>query len=167
VAQAGWEGGLPRWREWEGQGFADCAVANADGSVAKTVTVDDDRGVAITLFAPLKLADGTVAKVEVDTGSDSLILHRRFLPPTGEFKVVRAKDETNHAFERFFGKLEAPTWLGGLPALERKGQRVMFQEIIYDGLIGHDFLRNYTVTFDMPHSRMILGLPAWQRQSAQ
>jgi hypothetical protein len=26
----------------------------------------------------------------------------------------------------------------------------MFQEIIYDGLVGDRFLRNFTVTYDLP-----------------
>jgi hypothetical protein len=33
----------------------------------------------------------------------------------------------------------------------------MFQEIIYDGLIGHAFLGRFTVTYDMPGARMIFG----------
>ena len=36
----------------------------------------------------------------------------------------------------------------------------MFQEIIYDGLIGDRFLRNFTVTYDLPRSRMIFALPS-------
>jgi hypothetical protein len=36
---------------------------------------------------------------------------------------------------------------------------VQFQEIIYDGLLGDRFLRNFIVTYDLPRSRMIFTLP--------
>jgi hypothetical protein len=36
---------------------------------------------------------------------------------------------------------------------------VMFQEIIYDGLVGDSFLRNFTTTYDLPRSRMIFSSP--------
>ncbi len=34
---------------------------------------------------------------------------------------------------------------------------VMIQEIIYDGLVGDGFLRNFVVTYDLPNSRMIFA----------
>jgi antitoxin (DNA-binding transcriptional repressor) of toxin-antitoxin stability system len=33
----------------------------------------------------------------------------------------------------------------------------MFQQVIYDGLIGDSFLRNLAVTYDLPNSRMIFA----------
>jgi hypothetical protein len=33
----------------------------------------------------------------------------------------------------------------------------MFQEIIYDGLIGDAFLRRFVVTYDQPGERMIFS----------
>ena len=35
--------------------------------------------------------------------------------------------------------------------------RRMFQRIIYDGLVGDDFLRRFAVTFDVAGGRMIFG----------
>jgi hypothetical protein len=35
----------------------------------------------------------------------------------------------------------------------------MFQKIIYDGLIGDAFLRNFVVTFDVAAARMIFAIP--------
>jgi len=40
------------------------------------------------------------------------------------------------------------------------GSVFMFQEILYDGLIGDRFLRNFIVTYDLPRSRMIFTLPS-------
>jgi hypothetical protein len=36
---------------------------------------------------------------------------------------------------------------------------VMFQKIIYDGLVGHYFLREFRVTYDLPRKEMIFRKP--------
>jgi hypothetical protein len=36
----------------------------------------------------------------------------------------------------------------------------MFQRIIYDGLVGDQFLRNFTTTYDVANSRVIFARPA-------
>lgn len=126
--------------------------------------IDDDQNTSLTVFAPLEVVGAGQAKVEVDTGSDSLILHRRFMAPLGipeadeGIRVVRAKDETGFAFTRWFTKLSGQLRLNGEPKLEQSGGRVMFQQIIHDGLIGDAFLKHFVVTFDLSHSRMILRL---------
>ena len=45
------------------------------------------------------------------------------------------------------------------PAIRMTDPQVMFQEIIYDGLVGDGFLRNFTTTYDLPNSRMIFASP--------
>ena len=35
---------------------------------------------------------------------------------------------------------------------------VMFQRIIYDGLVGDAFLRRFTVTYDLPRERVVFGV---------
>ncbi|MBN9415558.1 MAG: aspartyl protease family protein [Candidatus Eremiobacteraeota bacterium] len=128
--------------------------------------IDDDQNVSITCFAPLEVSGAGPAKVEIDTGSDSLILHRRFMPALGipdqgdGIRVVREKDETDYSFTRWFTRLRGNVRLNGEAKLEQRGERVMFQQIIHDGLIGDDFLKHYIVTFDLSHSRMILQ-PFW------
>ena len=128
------------------------------------IEIDDDRGVALAIFAPLTLPGVGTAKVEVDTGSDSLILHERYMPTLGissdasTVKTVKGKDETDHTFVRYFASgVEESAQLGDASQTSRPIERVMFQDIIYDGLIGDDFLRRHTVTFDLSHSRMIIG----------
>jgi hypothetical protein len=34
---------------------------------------------------------------------------------------------------------------------------VMFQNIIYNGLIANDFMKRFTVTYDLPNSAIILA----------
>ena len=56
-----------------------------------------------------------------------------------------------------FTRLDATIHVDGEPSLAQDDPDVMFQEIVYDGLIGHAFLRRFTVTDDLPGSRMIFG----------
>ncbi len=141
-------------------------AGRADSGIVVPLELDDDQGVSLTVFAPLEVVGAGMAKVEVDTGSDSLILHRRFMTALGipesgpEVRVVEAKDETNFAFTRWFTKLRGNIRLNREVSLELNHSRVMFQQIIHDGLIGDDYLRHFIVTFDLAHSRMILQ-PFW------
>ena len=47
--------------------------------------------------------------------------------------------------------------VAGAPKLAQRDPDVMFQKIIYDGLVGHSFLRNFAVTFDLPNGRVVFG----------
>ena len=49
--------------------------------------------------------------------------------------------------------------LAGAPAIRQSDPEVMFQKIIFDGLVGDAFLRNFIVTYDLPAARMIFALP--------
>ena len=141
--------------------------ARVESGIVVPLEIDDDQGVSLTVFAPLEVVGAGLAKVEVDTGSDSLILQRRFMTALGipesgpDVRVVNAKDETNFAFTRWFTKLRGDIRLNREVPLELHASRVMFQEIIHDGLIGDDYLKHFIVTFDLAHSRMILQ-PFWQ-----
>ena len=99
--------------------------------------------------------------MEVDTGSDTLILDEKFIPrlgvKTANLKKVEGKDETGHSYLRYFGEIPGPMALSKAPELEQKKFKIMFQKIIYDGLIGQSFLRNFIVTFDLPRSRLIFS----------
>jgi hypothetical protein len=46
----------------------------------------------------------------------------------------------------------------GAPAVRQADPEVMFQKIIYDGLVGNAFLRNFVVTYDLPNTRMIFDV---------
>jgi hypothetical protein len=110
-------------------------------------------GPAVTAFAPLTLPDGTTVRVEVDMGSDCLILDDAFAQ--GELRAVEGTDETGHHYVRRFGELSGRISLAD--DVWQDDPKVMFQDIRYDGLIGDDFLRRYTVTFDIPGSRMVFS----------
>ncbi|HTT74037.1 MAG TPA: aspartyl protease family protein [Thermoplasmata archaeon] len=117
-------------------------------------------GPSVDLEVDLTLPSGRVARVEVDMGSDALILHRRYmaelgLSPDGPgVRTVRGRDETGHAYVRFGATLAGRIQLTGAPAFSQDAPAVVFQEIIHDGLIGDAFLRRYRVRFDVGRARI-------------
>jgi len=135
----------------------------ADGSAIKIKPKIQD--VAYDIMMPLVLPDGTVINAEVDTGSQALILHERYMKKLGidtQAKSVQkktGKDETGHLFDRYFTKLSGPVHLPGYPDMKMDTPNVMFQKIIYDGLIGFHFLREFRVTYDLPRSEVIFRKP--------
>lgn len=142
---------------------ASLAARKKRGSVSK-VRVEDD-GPSTVVYLPLEISSGSPAlEMEVDSGSRDLILDERFMKPLGidpsapEVKKVEGHDETDHAYTRYFTLLPRPLHLRGLPEVGVPAQKtVMFQRIIHDGLVGHDFLSTHTVTFDVPHGEMVFA----------
>ncbi len=131
-------------------------LGTRDGA-ALDVTVERD-GPAVTVFLPLTLPDGTEISVEVDMGSDALILDERFAGlGTGAARVVEGVDETGHDYTRTFTTLSGPIHPSGAQQLAQDAPAVMFQTIIHDGLIGTEYLRRFAVTFDIPRARLILA----------
>jgi hypothetical protein len=124
------------------------------------------EGRAESYFVDLTLPSGSVAHVEVDTGSDTLILHSRYMrelgvnPERADVRTVEGKDETGHRYVRYFGPVRGTVRLAAAPTILQHDPDVMFQEIIYDGLLGDAFLRSYEVTYDFARSQIILADPS-------
>jgi len=143
----------------------DAASLAARAAKGTAISVEVKReGPVLTVFLPLVVAERD-ALVEVDTGSNAVILHDRYLELLGvqrdDPKVRRAegKDETGNTFVRHFAVVSGPFAPRGAPAVARKDLKVMFQTIIYDGLVGDAFLRQFTVTYDLAGSQMIFARP--------
>lgn len=122
----------------------------------------DRQGIALDVFAPATLSDGTELNVLVDTGSRGVTLHTRYAQPLAidlegeDIDRREGQDETGHTYTRYFTTLPSLAFKGSGQA---EGLRVMFQEIIHDGLVGTEFLSNYVVTFDIPESRLLIARP--------
>lgn len=120
-------------------------------------------GPSLTAFCRLTLPNARSVWTEVDMGSDALILDERLAPELGvdlsgeAVRAVEGVDETGHEFTRFFTRLEGRVYADGAPGLAQEGPDVMFQRIIYDGLVGDAFLRRFAVTFDLPRGQMVLA----------
>jgi len=120
-------------------------------------------GPAIDVYLPFDVAGQRALSLEVDMGSDSLILDERFAPLLGvdldgeSVRRVDGEDETGHTYIRTFATLTGAVHPTGAPGLAQIDPAVMFQKIIHDGLVGDSFLRNFAVTYDVANARMIFG----------
>ncbi len=128
------------------------------------VSVDVQRdGASVTMFMPLTIPGGRSVSVEIDMGSDALILDERFAEETGasldgdEVRRVDAVDETGHAFTRRFTRLAGRIYPTAAPHLAQDDPDVMFQRIVHDGLVGDAFLQRHVVTFDVAGAAILLG----------
>jgi hypothetical protein len=74
-------------------------------------------------------------------------------PSSPEIRTREGRDETGNTFVRFFTRLATPVGVAGAPWTRRTGISTMFQRIIYDGLVGDEFLRRFIVTYDVPTRR--------------
>jgi gag-polyprotein putative aspartyl protease len=119
--------------------------------------------VSVDPFARLVLPSGREVCVEVDTGSRNLILDTRFMPDCGvriESPGVLTKigtDETGYQWTRRWATVSGEVYFAAAPETAQAGARVQFQGIIYDGLVGTDYLERYRVTFDVSGSRLVLS----------
>jgi hypothetical protein len=126
------------------------------------VRVDRD-GPSTAVHMPLELPDGRTISVEVDMGSNELILDERFAAQLGvdlddaAVQKVDGRDETGHEYTRYFTSLDGLVRVPTAPELAQRDPDVQFQKIIYDGLVGHAFLRNFTVTYDLPNARILVA----------
>ncbi|MGH7642293.1 MAG: retropepsin-like aspartic protease [Candidatus Dormibacteria bacterium] len=143
---------------------ADSVAQRARAGAPAAVRVEL-KGPATTVFLGLELPDQHSVWVEVDMGSDSLILNAHLaaelnIDLTAEgVRRVDGQDETGHVYRRYFTGLAGDVCVAEASAIRQRDPDVMFQEIIYDGLLGDAFLRNFVVTYDPPNSRMIFGSP--------
>lgn len=135
-------------------------------SAGVTVPIQiDHQGVSTSIHMPLILPNGKQISAEVDTGSQALILDEKFMAALGikgtdsSVRQKEGKDETGHAFNRYFTTLNRAVHLPDHPEMKVESINVMFQKIIYDGLVGHFFLREFTVTYNLKKSEMIFRKP--------
>ncbi|MGB6500267.1 MAG: retropepsin-like aspartic protease [Thermoplasmata archaeon] len=121
----------------------------------------DWDGPTVSIFVGVRLPDGTEVTTEVDTGSDGLILDARFLEPLGVHpgelgvETREGTDETGHRYVRHSGRIRGEVGLRDAPGLRQVDVTAIFQSIIYDGLLGDSFLREFDVTYDLPGARLL------------
>jgi hypothetical protein len=133
----------------------------ADG-VATAVHPKRD-GPTLDVFLDLTIPSGRSISVLVDTGSDSLILDQGLAPDVGvalddpSVRAVEGEDETGHGYTRYFTKVSGAICVTGAPSVRQEDPETMFQKIIYDGLIGDSFLKNFAVTYDLQNERMVFS----------
>ena len=133
----------------------------ADGQAVEA-SVERD-GPSVDVFLPLTIPGGRSISVEVDMGSDALILDERFAVEVGvdleseEVRRAEGTDETGGTFTRYFTTLPGSIHPTGAPAVVQERPEVMFQRIVHDGLVGDSFLRRQPVTYDVANARIVFG----------
>ncbi|MDF1664829.1 MAG: retropepsin-like aspartic protease [Planctomycetota bacterium] len=136
--------------------------ARAKQGTVIPITVKDD-GQSVTIFMALKIPRGPAITVEIDLGGNILTLHEKYMsqlkvqPDSKDVRIEKRKDETGFNYTRYFTKIDGPIHPENAPSRKQEGLSVMFQKIIYDGLIGNAFMKRQTVTYDLANSRMIFG----------
>jgi hypothetical protein len=126
------------------------------------IDVHED-GLSHDPFVELVLPSGRTVLVEVDTGSDRLILDSRLMAECGiavDDPRVTARtgvDETGHSYVRYDTTLAGAVHLASAPETTQEAPRAMFQELIHDGLVGTDFLYRYRFSLDLAGARLVLG----------
>jgi hypothetical protein len=127
------------------------------------VPVEVERdGPSVAMYTRLELPSGRVVRVEVDTGSGSLILDDSLMADCGitpDSPAVNAQtgtDETGHDYIRRFVTISGSVRVPGLPETTHDRPRVQFQRIMYDGLVGTAFLNRFRHTFDVSGERIVL-----------
>jgi hypothetical protein len=128
--------------------------------VAVRVELD---GCSTQVMLGIDLPDGRPVMVEVDTGSDCLILNEELAGHAGvdmhgdRTRKVEGEDETGNAVVRYFSTVNGDISVTEAPLIRVAGPEVMLQKIVYDGLVGNAFLSRFTTTYDLANSRMIFA----------
>jgi hypothetical protein len=121
-----------------------------------------EHGPDVTIFARLRIAGRFPVWAEVDTGSPSLTLDARYMPLLGlstagpRVKPRTGSDETGFTYARYFAKENIPIQLEEARHVAAVPVRAMFQDIIYQALIGDSLLKTFVVTYDLPRGRMLV-----------
>jgi hypothetical protein len=119
-------------------------------------------GPSVAPFASLVLPSGRAITVEVDTGSEALILDTRFMADCGlspddpAIETETGTDQTGYDWTRRHATVEGSVHLADAPQTAHDRPRVIFQDIIYDGLVGTDYLERFRLTVDFAGERLIL-----------
>ena len=144
--------------------YAERTIRDGSGAEGFAIPVVVERdGPSVDAFMSLTIPGGRSILVEVDMGSDCLILDERFAAEVGvdldndAVRRVEGVDETGNPYRRASHASKAPSTRPRAPGLTMRDPDVMFQRIIHDGLVGDAFLRNFLVTWDIAASQIVLA----------
>jgi hypothetical protein len=130
------------------------------GKVA-SLALDDQRDVALDLFARFLIGDQP-ALCSVDTGSPGTTVSTRFMAPLGVDpaspdvkKQERRAVESGATITRYWTNVPQLA-LAEAPQVASLHPRVSFADIIYDCVVGLDFLHDRVLTLDIARKQMIV-----------
>lgn len=118
---------------------------------------------ALTVQIKVKTPIQKVLTMQLDLGTNITIINNKYLngfkPLLDEGSIKRESfiDETNFKQSRFYLKLDGVINLHSTRLTSQKNPTLMFQNIIYDGMLGNDFFKDKVVTYDLESSRLIIS----------
>ena len=114
------------------------------------------------LLAPMTIDGRYSGDFEIDTGTTTTIAPLSAMEPLGlskedkSLRKVEGVNETGVPFSRFYGKAKA-VYASGQSETMVTNSPICFEKVIYDGVIGIDYLKNFSVIFSLPNSQMVLA----------
>jgi hypothetical protein len=120
------------------------------------------EGHVLTVQVPVKTQIQKIFNMQLDLGTNIMTINSKFagvFRPYFEKNTLKKEvitDETDFRRKRFFVKLSGQVGLQAENPIFQDEPMVMFQEIIYDGIIGNDFFKNRVITIDLPSSRLLI-----------
>jgi hypothetical protein len=136
------------------------AERRKQGKVA-SLALDDQRDVALDLFARFLIGDQQ-ALCSIDTGSPGTTISTRFMAPLGVApaspdvkKQERRAVESGATITRYWTSVPQVS-LAEAPQVALLHPRVSFADIIYDCVVGLDFLHDRVITLDIARKQMIV-----------
>ncbi len=118
------------------------------------------EGPSLSIYIDAIIPSERLVKLEVDSGSRILILNSAFMEELNigkeepDTKIFRGTDESGYNFTRYLSTLDGKISISKAEEIFQVKPKVMFQDIVYDGLLGTEFLKNYNVTYDLLHKKM-------------
>ena len=161
-------------------GFVEDVAATLDLAGGRLILEDDDtlrerseggtsvpvevrrHGAQVEIFLTLELPSGEEAKVEVDTGCDRLLLNERLkdrLAVNRSKRGLTLRSVVGHLIRPkvSVAELQGSVAVVSAPHVAERNPEVAFTDLIYDGVMGCEFLRRYPITFDLRGGRIIFG----------
>jgi hypothetical protein len=125
--------------------------ARADAGFTVPLSVQDDRGKALLLFADVDFGHGQQGECLIDTGQFNIQINKRYMNALG---VRPGAPGVLQQDDRVIAHLPDVS-LAAAPQIHAPGVKAIFRDIIYDCVIGNSFwVRDKIVTFDIPTRRM-------------
>lgn len=129
-------------------------------SVSLTKKFEDG---ALTIQIPVRIPTNKVLKMQLDLGTNIISINNKYadlLKPLFNKETLKSDslvDETNFKRKRFFVKIKGDIKPASDNIASQKNPIVMFQKMIYDGMIGNDFFKDRVTTYDLQNSILIVG----------
>jgi hypothetical protein len=113
-------------------------------SIRIPLSLADDRGISLGIFAPFEFGNGARGLCEVDTGSQGYFLDTRFAETIGVTPAAKPNDP-----KRRLEALIPYVQLSGAPATRRTAPTAIFSDLIFDCNVGNAFWAGRRFTLDI------------------